>query len=138
MNTHLVGQQESKVVMAKDIVCSLIISHVMNNGRGIARLLGVDRWNIKKGMECKILLDIYKDAFWFNYKRRKQIEGLLESLKEIMNNQQTIKSTISPNRMDVARRWIGVRLYGSHPTHYIHTLKVMLMPQFGFCNFVPL
>ncbi len=72
--------------MAKDIVCSLIISHVMNNGRGIARLLGVDRWNIKKGMECKILLDIYKDAFWFNYKRRKQIEGLLESLKEIMNN----------------------------------------------------
>jgi hypothetical protein len=54
--------------MAKDIVCSLIISHVMSNGRGIARLLGVDRRNIKKGMECKILLDIYKDAFWFNYK----------------------------------------------------------------------
>lgn len=43
MNTHLVGQQESKVVMAKDIVCSLPVSQVVSNERGIVRLLVIDK-----------------------------------------------------------------------------------------------
>jgi hypothetical protein len=43
MNTHLVGQQESKVMMAKNIADTLIISHVVSSGRAITRLLGVDK-----------------------------------------------------------------------------------------------
>ncbi len=54
--------------MAKDIVCTLVTSHVISSGRRIARLLGVDKQNIKKSTECRTLLDISKDAFWFNYK----------------------------------------------------------------------
>jgi hypothetical protein len=42
--------------MAKDIVCTLAISahtieNGINNGRGITKLLGVQKWNIKRGME---------------------------------------------------------------------------------------
>lgn len=68
MNIHLVKQQKSKVMMAKDIVCTLVTSHAMSSGRRIARLLGVDKQNIKKSTKCKTLLDTSKDAFWFNYK----------------------------------------------------------------------
>lgn len=61
--SHLVGSHQSKVVMAKDIACTLVayahtIESGINSGRGIARLLGVDKWNIKRGMEQQILLDI--------------------------------------------------------------------------------
>jgi hypothetical protein len=43
MNSHLVRQRKSKVMMAKDIVCTLVTSHAMNSGRRITRLLGVDK-----------------------------------------------------------------------------------------------
>ncbi len=43
MNTHLVGQQESKVVMARDIVRSLPVSQVVSSVRGIVRLLVIDK-----------------------------------------------------------------------------------------------
>ncbi len=68
MNIHLVKQRKSKVMMAKDIVYTLVISHVMSNGKGIARLLSVNEQNIKKSTEHRTLLDTFKDAFWFNYK----------------------------------------------------------------------
>jgi hypothetical protein len=42
MNTHLVGQQESKVVMARDIVCSLLVSQVVSSVTGIVRLVVID------------------------------------------------------------------------------------------------
>jgi hypothetical protein len=46
--------------MAKDIACTLVaFAHIIesgiNSGRGIARLLGVDRQNIKTNMEQRIL-----------------------------------------------------------------------------------
>jgi hypothetical protein len=43
MNTHLVGQQESKVVMARDIVHSLPVSQVVSSVRGIVRLLVIEK-----------------------------------------------------------------------------------------------
>jgi hypothetical protein len=75
------GQQESKVVMAKNIINTLVISHVVHNGRGITRLIDVDRQNIIEAY-IKILLNITKDAFWLNYKRAKWSKSLLESLKK--------------------------------------------------------
>jgi hypothetical protein len=56
LTSHLVGPCQSKLVMAKDIMCRLAttahtIESGINSGRGIARLLGVDKRNIKRGME---------------------------------------------------------------------------------------
>lgn len=72
--SHLVGLYQSKLVMAKDIMCTLATSaHTIesgiNNGRSIARLLGVDKRNIKRGMEQQILLDTQKDVFWLTQRR---------------------------------------------------------------------
>jgi hypothetical protein len=69
MNTHLVGSQPFKVVMVKDIVCTFTSSPFVNNGRGISKLLSVDKRNHKKVEEHKILFDNKKDALWLNYKK---------------------------------------------------------------------
>jgi hypothetical protein len=56
LTSHLVDSYQFKFVMAKDIICMLVTSiHTIesntNSGRGIARFLGVDRQNIKRGVE---------------------------------------------------------------------------------------
>jgi hypothetical protein len=48
--SHVTSQWRSKLVMAKDIVYTFA-SFQMGNNKGVARALGVDRKNIKKGCE---------------------------------------------------------------------------------------
>jgi len=61
---HLVGQRQFNIILAKDIVCILAASsQPVKSNRGIARLLRVDKQNIKKGMDKKLLLDMQNDAF---------------------------------------------------------------------------
>jgi hypothetical protein len=63
--THLVGQCQSKLVMAKDIMCTFDSSSQLGkSGKGIAWILGINMCNMKKGMQRRLLLDMQKDAFW--------------------------------------------------------------------------
>jgi hypothetical protein len=48
MTTHLTGVHPSHSLMAKDIVCILASSQSVGSSRGLAKVLGVDRRNIKK------------------------------------------------------------------------------------------
>jgi hypothetical protein len=105
--------------MAKDIVCTFASSQAVNSERGIFKLLGVDRKNIKKAKMWRILLDTKKDAFWLNYKRLKRSNYLPNSLKKIIVERWIGRSTISLNRKEVMRRHIGITLYESHVTHYL-------------------
>ncbi len=63
MNTHLVGSQPFKVIMAKDIICTFASSQFINSGKGISKLFGVNRGNIKRVEESMILFYNKKDAF---------------------------------------------------------------------------
>lgn len=63
MIDHLTGVRESKIVMAKDIVCTLAASSKLGSNRGVADLIGVDRRNLKKGMERRLLLETQPNAF---------------------------------------------------------------------------
>jgi hypothetical protein len=83
MNTHLVGPWQSKITMEKNIVCTFVASQSVTSGRGLAKMFGVDKRNIKKGLMHKVLLDTTKDAFWLNYRRAKWLECLPEVLKKI-------------------------------------------------------
>jgi hypothetical protein len=51
----------TKIVVAKDIVCTLISSNNLHNNKAIARVLGVDRRNIKRGWD--IAWSIAYDSF---------------------------------------------------------------------------
>jgi hypothetical protein len=50
LSSHVTSQWPSKLVMAKDIVYTFASSQ-MGSNKGVARALGVDRKNIKKGCE---------------------------------------------------------------------------------------
>jgi hypothetical protein len=63
MNTHLVGPWQSKVTMAKDIVCTFVASQSINSGKCLVKMFCVDKRNIKKGLVLRVLLDTTKDAF---------------------------------------------------------------------------
>ena len=67
MIDHLTAVRESKIVMAKDIVCTLAASSNMGSNRRVADLIGVDRRNLRRGMERRLLLDTQQNAFWLSH-----------------------------------------------------------------------
>jgi len=131
MNTHLLGHRTSKVVMAKDIVCTFASSQSISNGRDITKMFGVDERNIKKGVERRILLNTKKIAFWLNYRKSRRFDFLDESLRNIVIQWWIACSTISPNRKDVVKSCVGIKQYETHETHYLQMSQVKLF----FLNF---
>jgi hypothetical protein len=65
---HLVGQKKFDLVVVKDIVCMLTSRSSNGNSKGVAKLLGVDKGNIQKGMGRGVQLDNMKNAFWTTWK----------------------------------------------------------------------
>jgi hypothetical protein len=58
MREHLVGNRQSKAVLAKDIVCAFASSgSLLTSTKGVALVLGVDRRNIWRGIDRKTILD---------------------------------------------------------------------------------
>ncbi len=120
LTSHLVGVRQSKVVLAKDIVCTRVaFSKPSRSNRRIARILGVDRWNIKKVVESRVLLDTQMDAFWLMHKCHKHTYCLLDVVSILVRDWWEKETTISPNMKDIVKRWIGLNLYEAHPTHYL-------------------
>ncbi len=58
---------------------------------GVARILGIDRRNIKKRM----MLDISGNVFWTDYRRGKCIDVLLKHHVELVIKWWKIETTIS-------------------------------------------
>jgi hypothetical protein len=97
-------------------------------------LLNVDRRNIKRVEEHKILVDNKKDALWLNYKKQKRPYCLAESVKKVVRQWWTDRSIVSPNRKDVVRKCRGVKHYENHATHYLQVSQVKIFPlQFMLC-----
>jgi hypothetical protein len=59
---HMTSSCLTKIVVAKDIVCTLISSNNLHNNKAIVRVLGVDRRNIKRGWEKRVLLSIMNET----------------------------------------------------------------------------
>jgi len=124
MIDHLTGVRESKIVMAKDIVCTLAASSKLGSNRGVADLIGVDRKNLRRGMERRLLLDTQQNAFWLNYRATRRSDVLPDSVQEVVLNFWTSETTVSLNRKDIIRHRIGVNLYEEHLAHYLQVLEV--------------
>ncbi len=50
LTIHLLGSRKTKLVVAKDIFCTLASSQYVSSNKGVAKMLGVDKRNIKKTM----------------------------------------------------------------------------------------
>jgi hypothetical protein len=119
MATHLTGVHPSHSLMAKDIVCTLASSQSAGSSRGLAKVLGVDRRNIKKAIQRREMLDTANDSFWISYKRATRSDILQESVRLLVITWWTEQSTISTKRKKVLQKRIGVKNFDCHPTHFI-------------------
>jgi len=63
LTLHLVGAKSSKIIMEKDIVCTLATSQFARSSREVAKVLGVDKRNIKRAIERRQLLDSFRLHF---------------------------------------------------------------------------
>ena len=63
ISTHLARSKKSHVVMAKDIICTLASSEHMTSSKSVAEVLGVNRCNIRKGVNRRVQLDLENQAF---------------------------------------------------------------------------
>ena len=57
MRDHLVGSKSSKIVMAKDILCTFALSSDVGSRRGFTGLLGLDRRNFQKAQGTQLVID---------------------------------------------------------------------------------
>jgi hypothetical protein len=97
LGEHMIGFQSFKLVMAKEIVCTLAAFGSRGSNKGTTRTLGVDRRNINKGVEKHMLLNTSRNVFWRNYQRRKCANALLKHIVELVIKWWKTKTTISPN-----------------------------------------
>ena len=84
LKDHLVGVKPSKIVMAKDILCTFASSSQVGSGRGLAGLLGVDRRNISKARSRRQVLDAGQDAFWLHQRRSIRSDSLVDNVKLVV------------------------------------------------------
>jgi hypothetical protein len=64
----------TKITMAKDIVCTLATFQFVGSSREVEKVLGVDRKNVKKATQRRILLDTSRFAFWIAQQRAKRFD----------------------------------------------------------------
>lgn len=125
ITTHCAGARKSEFLVAKNIVCTFALGQSVGSSTAVAKVLGVDRRIIKKGIERRIQLDLQLDAFWINNKRTR-VRSISMVMRETIVEWWTTESTVSPNRKDIARKRVGVRTYEEHPTHYLQVSQVSL------------
>jgi hypothetical protein len=139
MRDHLVDSKPSKIVMAKDILCTFASGSHCGRGRGLAGLLGVDRRNIYHARSRRMVLDAGHDAFWLQHRRKVRSNSPPESVKDAVLAWWTGETTVSPNRKDVASFHEGLWCWLSHPTHYLQCSQVpriFASSELGFRNLI--
>jgi hypothetical protein len=63
INTHFASHRKSKLIMVKDIVCTLASSQSITKKRVVTRVLGVHKQNIPKAMLRHAQLNTMNDVF---------------------------------------------------------------------------
>jgi hypothetical protein len=70
--------------MVKDIICTLASTQSISNKKVIAKVLGVDKWNISKTLLRCTQLDSKQDFFWFNHKRIIRCDKISKALRTLV------------------------------------------------------
>jgi hypothetical protein len=81
--------------MAKEIVCTLVAHGSKGSNMGVARILGIDRKNIKKGINKRMMLNTSGNVFWTNYRKSKCTNALSKHIVELVIKWWKIETTIS-------------------------------------------
>ena len=124
VTSHLKGPRQAKVVMAKDIICTFAAGSSVGTGRMIQGVLGLDRRNVKKGIQRRLQLDAQKHAFWLYPSRSRRADATMKAEEELLRQWWNNETPVSPNRKDQVRKRIGVNQYEEHQVHYLQVPQV--------------
>jgi hypothetical protein len=86
--------------------------------------LGIDRQNIWRGIDRRIVLDTIQNAFWLQEKKLSMTSILTKAVKKLVVDWWTSNTTIFPNYKDILFKRTGVNEYIEHQTHYLQILQV--------------
>lgn len=111
-------------MVAKDIVCMFASNSSIGSNRGVTKVLGVDKRNIRKALERQIQMDIVNNAFWITQNRSRCCNILPTSIKNLVIQLWTSQTTISPNWKDVVRWHISIKVHEEHAAHYLKASQV--------------
>lgn len=84
INNHLTCPRNFKLVMVKDIICTLASTQSISNKKVIAKVLGVDKFNISKTLLRCTQLDSKQDFFWLNHKRIIRCDKISKALRTLV------------------------------------------------------
>jgi hypothetical protein len=115
---HLVGVKKSKLIMAKDILCTLASTSKVGSGRGLAGLLDVDRRSISRARGRRVLLDAGQVAFWLHYKRKIRCNTLPDHVKVVVQRWWIDETTVSPSQKDVITFHEGIHAMEISPDSF--------------------
>ena len=73
------------------------------------------------------ILDGSAEAFWNPPKRATRSDALAVEVRELIIEWWTTETTVSPNRKQICRLHIGVKLYEKHATHFLEELQVLTL-----------
>jgi hypothetical protein len=85
------------------MICMLASSASIGSSKGVANVLGVDKWNIIKALEWWVQLDTQQDAIWVNRKRRRHFMPFCIYERQFW----TTHTTNFPNWKDVRRIFVN-------------------------------
>jgi len=87
--------------MAKNILCTFATSELVGSSRGVTKLMGVDRRNIRKAIDRRLASDTLGNVFWIDYRRATPANVLFKHFIEHVIEWWTTQIIISPNQKDV-------------------------------------
>jgi hypothetical protein len=99
---------------------------VVGSGRGLAGILGIDRWNILWARGQQFELDNGNDAFWLHYRRKIRTDKLADNVRFVVEQWWCNETSVSPNRKDIVLLHEGLREWVSHPMHFLQCSQVIL------------
>lgn len=91
--------------------------------RALSRVLSIKADNISRAVSRQSSRSEATSKF-VPLVRAKRQDGLPELVKETIKTYWHEQTRVSPNKKDIVRKRIGVRLYESHPTHYLTDTQV--------------
>jgi hypothetical protein len=122
---HVAGHKSSKLVLTKDIICILASFQSIGNSRKTTKVLGVNKRNIKKGVERCMLLETLENVFWTDFKQTKRSNVLSVHSIELVINWWKSKTIVSPNHKDIIKLQVSTTEFEMHPVHYLQVSQVL-------------
>jgi hypothetical protein len=86
--------------------------------------LGINKRNIKKGVERRMLLETLGSVFWMDFKHTKRSNVLFDHSIELVINWWKSEMIVSPNHKDIVKLQVSTTQFEMHPMHYLQVSQV--------------